>query len=247
MATMRSGLETWLKQECVGIGDSYQLAGNYALLAHLSLMDDNPLVALQYAENLQNQLDTLKPVPFTGGDIEDIRRLMTSIMVGLDSPDIFEVNTQVRIDVLDNLEKISQIIQKETLEKVVECQCGKQQEPMNMETLKTMARNVGTGIAYEKMHTTYMNQNISTEPKRSDYPDTPQGDADYYEAFTKWYRNKYPRSTMGAILINTETANNEPCHCTEDKRFCWHPGYIGMLSKEQRGKLCTEGNWKKLD
>jgi rubrerythrin len=45
-------------------------------------------------------------------------------------------------------------------------------------------------------------------------------------------------SVMSGVVINEDRAKSGPCKCAGG-RFCWHPGYIGLLSKEQREQVCT--------
>jgi hypothetical protein len=121
MATMRNGLNTWLKQDCANIADK--------LLNHANIVDVTRDVAVDYWHN--NNLKGAYPAvtaqmpiiiesikaSIDKADLDDIKEIYSTIPLMLhDKGDIAKIN--------DNLMKIAAIIEKCAIEKSVECQCG---------------------------------------------------------------------------------------------------------------------------
>lgn len=141
MATMRSGLETWLKQECFDNGMA--MIDVRAMLREFNYYLDPASYDVRKADEwLQKsrlELQSVKPKYY---DWQKIIPLIDRLLGRLRQPDLWNNPNEFNLD-LDDISLATQItdtVSKDILESVVECQCGRQIAEFASETAQSWDR-----------------------------------------------------------------------------------------------------------
>jgi len=122
MATMRNGLETWLKQECADMGTDFSVADNIAVATTHALLQGNLQLSRQLHGGIGNLLAKY-------GIDDELKRLLADVSA--------DINTEDSILAVSKMVKAARYIHKLALERVVECQCGKPgSKPIDLLTKK---------------------------------------------------------------------------------------------------------------
>ncbi len=112
MSKMKSGLETWLKQECADIGGTYIAAGKTVSYALHEAIEGK-------IESVLDQLNTAKYMLSKYPDKENLKLKIDEMMLKLSGL------KRIPTDMIDPISDISALMTKLALEETVQCQCGK--------------------------------------------------------------------------------------------------------------------------
>jgi len=129
MATMRNGLETWLKQECVNIADDLASISRLASAASMTSFNGDDRTTKSLINDVAIRLETMA----SGVISDDDRRIIGNMIDDAEK----EYNQS------NNMANISSIAHKLMIEKTVECQCGNGTSTMHGVMVHPEVANVG--------------------------------------------------------------------------------------------------------
>jgi hypothetical protein len=240
MATMRNGLETWLKQDCVDklnpfMDASYLIQTTKSALIAIELFsrhDPNfPML-----DEIQNSMVTLEMKLKDKGLMNPVVQKALSM---------YPINVSATLDVCD---EVFNAILINSAENMVECQCGKYGSGKHHDDI---VNSTVPDISEEKIlkdifpeHGKVVNYidskgrevKLVARPIWTDYED----EKAYQEDLTAWESNG--ESTLGGRITNPDVANTGSCTCTAGKEMCWHHGVQGTLTKDQKEAMCKVWN-----
>lgn len=232
MATMRNGLETWLKFECATKGE--KLIGYldviepiYDLSKELGKPDESIKFGttgakgyMQYILSNSGIVTACKELM----DKDDANKL--DIMVN--SIGKFAENNET-YQISRTLDDIRHILTKSALEQVVECQCGKHITGPYYVQYDEYAKNYKVWIDRPDLSVGAKVQGVYQTESDA------QSEADREN-------RELGNSTLGGRVTNPDASNTGSCTCTAGKEMCWKHGVQGTLTKDQKEDMCTIWN-----